>query len=140
VESLEAQGIPRWKIALLGFSQGACLACSFLHATAGPGARWGALIALTGGLIGPPGTAFPPRGDLAGTPIYFSSSEGDTWVPLARVRETAETFRAMGAAVEVRVRPGAEHVVDDVEIAAARKELSRLLRSGSTERPQEGRT
>src|SRR5208283_1420320 len=48
-------GIPRERIALLGFSQGACLATEFVARNA---TRYGALVAFTGGLIGPPGTRF----------------------------------------------------------------------------------
>ncbi|HEU5432395.1 MAG TPA: hypothetical protein VFU81_12075, partial [Thermomicrobiales bacterium] len=52
---IEATGVGRDRIALLGFSQGACLALEFL---ARHPARYGAAIGFSGGLIGPPGTAF----------------------------------------------------------------------------------
>src|SRR4051812_34151338 len=51
VEELVGRGIAPEKIALLGFSQGACLATEFAarHAR-----RYGAVLGLSGGLIGPP--------------------------------------------------------------------------------------
>jgi phospholipase/carboxylesterase len=124
VRELEDRGLARARIALLGFSQGACLAAEFVYRHP---ARWGALLALTGGLIGPPGTTWATTGDLARTPVLLATSDVDAWVPLERVHESAAVFRAMGAAVDLRVYEGMEHVVSDDEIAAARALLAPLL-------------
>ena len=64
VDGALGQGIARDKIVIAGFSQGACLATEFL---ARHPARYGGLIAFTGGLIGPPGTAFEYPGSLEGS-------------------------------------------------------------------------
>ena len=56
-------GIPRERLVLAGFSQGACLTLEYAvrHAR-----RYGAVLAFSGGLIGPPGTTWPYDGDFAG--------------------------------------------------------------------------
>jgi phospholipase/carboxylesterase len=121
VAALADQGIGRDRIAFIGFSQGACLAAEFVYRDP---ARWGGLVALTGGIIGPKGTDFPPSGDLQGMPVRLSVSAEDAWVPLWRVQETATLLRTMGAEVQLRVRSGVEHIVDDEEIAQARQVLA----------------
>ncbi len=121
VADLEGQGIARDRIALVGFSQGACLAAEVVYRSP---ARWGALVAFTGGVLGPKGTDFAPSGDLQGMPARLSVSADDAWVPLWRVKETATVLRAMGAEVQLRVRDGAEHVIDAEEIAQARRVLA----------------
>ena len=124
VRAIEARGRARARIALVGFSQGACLACTYLFRHP---ARWGALAALTGGVIGPPETTFSISSSLEGTPSLFATADPDAWVPLARVRQTAELFRAMNAEVDLRVYPGAGHLVTDDAARATRELLSRLL-------------
>lgn len=124
VRALEALGVPRRRIALVGFSQGACVACEYLRRHPG---RWAALIAFTGGLPGPPGCAWA-HGlgldgsglGLEGTPVLLSNGDHDDWVPWSRVEETAAVFRAMGADVTLRCYPGRAHLVSDDEIREAR--------------------
>jgi phospholipase/carboxylesterase len=122
--ALEARGRPRARIALVGFSQGACLACTYLFRHP---ARWGALAALTGGLIGPPETTFPISGSFAGTPALFATADPDAWVPVERVRQTVDLYRAMQAEVDLRVYLGAEHLVTDDAVRATQELLARLL-------------
>src|SRR5829696_5869068 len=69
VTRLTDQGVPSERVALLGFSQGACLA---LEAAARNPRRYAGVIAFSGGLIGPPGTSFDFDGTLEGTPIPAS--------------------------------------------------------------------
>ncbi|MCM2270263.1 MAG: alpha/beta hydrolase [Thermoanaerobaculia bacterium] len=108
VAEVEAAGIPAARIVLFGFSQGACLASEFAARQA---RRYGALVAATGGRIGPPGTVFASDGDLAGTPVHLSSGDPDPHVPWARVEETAASLTAMGAAVTAVREPGFPHAV-----------------------------
>ncbi len=126
IGDLEEHGLPRDRIALLGFSQGACLATEYVFRSP---SRWGAVAALTGGLIGPPGTRWEPSGTLAGTPALFTTSDADEWVPIERVKETVEVFRSMRAEVDLRVYPEREHAVSAEEVDAARSLLRRLLES-----------
>src|SRR5208283_5366945 len=72
VERVTAAQIPMHEIALVGFSQGACLATEFV---ARNGARYGGLVAFTGGLIGPPETKFSYTGKLSGTPCFLGAGD-----------------------------------------------------------------
>lgn len=117
VADIEGGGVPAERIALLGFSQGACLTLEFVarHAR-----RYGAVIAFSGGLIGPDATPRDYAGSLDGTPILIGCSDIDPHIPLARVHESAEVLGRMGGAVDTRIYPGIGHLVNDDEIAAAR--------------------
>jgi maleylacetate reductase len=125
VRRVEAAGVPRSRIVLLGFSQGACLASEFAirHAS-----RFGGLIVLTGGVIGPAGTIWRPDSAFEGTPVFLGTGDPDSHVPVARVQETARLFAGAGAAVSMRVYPGRPHTVGDDEIAAARVILDEVAR------------
>lgn len=124
VKALERRGWSRSRIALIGYSQGACLAAEYVFRRP---TRWACLLAFTGGLIGPPGTAWPVRGDLQGTPVLLSNGDADPWVPWSRVQETAGRFRTAGAEVELRHYPGRPHEIGDDEIAVGRAILDRAL-------------
>jgi predicted esterase len=117
VESLVAQQIPPQRIALLGFSQGACLSLEF---AARHPQQYKAVVGLSGGLIGPPGTPRDYPGSLGGAPVFLGCSDIDAHIPLARVRESAEVFRRMGAAVDERIYPRMGHTVNEDEIGAVR--------------------
>ncbi|MGD9905473.1 MAG: alpha/beta hydrolase [Vicinamibacterales bacterium] len=110
-------GVPRERVVVLGFSQGACLAAEFV---ASHPARYGGLIAFSGGLIGPPGSTWDTSGSLAGTPAFLGCSDVDTHVPKVRVEESAAVLGAMGAAVTLRIYPGMGHLVNDDELDHAR--------------------
>lgn len=116
VDGLVAQGVPRSRIVLLGFSQGACLAT---EAAARGGAGLGGVVGLSGGLIGAAGEPRPPAGGpYAGMPVILGCSERDPHIPIERVHETAAFFEANGARVTERVYPGSGHGVyeDEVEL------------------------
>jgi glyoxalase family protein len=117
-------GIPRDHIVLCGFSQGACMSTEFVARNP---ARYGALIALTGGLIGPPNMDLRHPGSLEGTPALFSSGDPDPHVPWSRVEESAEQFEAMGAVVTTKRYEGRPHTVNMEEVKAARELIFRLL-------------
>lgn len=124
IARIEMAGIPAARIALLGFSQGACLALEYAarHAR-----RYGGVIALAGGLIGPPGTLFRYPGMLAGTPVFIGCGDSDPHIPLARVNESAQVLAELGAQVDRRVYPGLGHTIVQDEIDAARAILHALI-------------
>jgi predicted esterase len=124
VAELLAGGIPGQRIALLGFSQGACLTLEFV---ARHPRRYGAVIGLTGGLIGPPGTARNYEGSLEGTPVFLGSGDPDPHVPFDRVQETAAVLKSMGATVELRRYPGMPHTIIADELEACRMLLYREM-------------
>jgi phospholipase/carboxylesterase len=115
-EALHA-GLPPERIMLLGFSQGACLAAT---AALRRPSRYGGVMILTGGLIGPPGTRWAETGDFGGTPVFLGCSDTDSHVPESRVRESAAVFERMGAQVTLRIYPGMGHLVNEDEVDFAR--------------------
>ena len=123
VSGAEAQGVPRDRIVLLGFSQGACLATEFTIRNV---SRFGGLIAFSGGAIGPPGTRWRESGTFDGTPMFFGCSDVDAHVPETRVRESAELCERLGARVTTRIYPGMGHLISDDEIARAQAVLDAL--------------
>jgi phospholipase/carboxylesterase len=117
VQQAVAAGLSHDRIFVCGFSQGACLSSEFVARNP---ARYGGLIAFTGGLIGPPDADLRHEGNLGGMPALFSSGDPDPHVPWSRVLETAEQFTAMGAEVKTQRYPGRPHTVLPQEIKSAR--------------------
>jgi phospholipase/carboxylesterase len=113
------------EIALVGFSQGACLALEYLLRYPD---RCGAVVAFTGGLIGPSGTNWKPSGTLVGKRVLITGSDIDEWVPEHRVRETASVLLSLGADVRLAIYKGRPHIVGDEEIEEARTFLRPLNR------------
>jgi predicted esterase len=114
---------------ILGFSQGACLATEFAarHAQ-----RYGGIVGLSGGVIGPPGTPRDYPGEFLGTPVFVGCSDRDPHIPLERVRETTAVFQAMGADVVERIYPGMGHTVNSDELAQVTAILDRVAATPST--------
>ena len=124
VSGLLAKGMGSQRIALLGFSQGACLAMEYV---ARHPRHYGAVMGLTGGLIGPPGTPRNYPGSLEGTPVFLGTSDPDPHVPLERVQETQRVLSGMGAQVELRRYPGMPHTINADELDACRAVLQNML-------------
>jgi phospholipase/carboxylesterase len=127
VDGARRQGIPRERIVIAGFSQGACLASEFVARNA---ARYGGLIAFTGGLIGPPGTEFRYPGNLAGTPVFLGAGDPDPHVPWQRVAESATVLANLGAEVTLKRYPGMPHTIAREELDEARKLIATALGLG----------
>jgi phospholipase/carboxylesterase len=117
-------GLSLERIFICGFSQGACLSTEFI---ARHPARYGGLVAFTGGLIGPPDADLHHAGNLAGMPALFSSGDPDPHVPWSRVLASAKEFTAMGAEVETQRYPGRPHTVLTLEIESARELIFKSL-------------
>ena len=127
VASLLSRGVRRRHVVLLGFSQGACLAGEYAvrHAD-----RYGGVVMLSGGLIGPPGTVWRDGGDFAATPVCLGCSDVDSHIPKERVVESGDVFKRMGADVTVRLYPGMGHQINDDEIVRTRAIMDRVLAEG----------
>jgi phospholipase/carboxylesterase len=115
--------IPAERVVLLGFSQGACLTLEFgaRHAR-----RYGGVVGLSGGLIGPDGTPRDYPGDFAGTPTFLGCSDIDPHIPKERVVESGEVLKQMGAAVTLRLYPGMGHTVSLDEIRSVNELIKPL--------------
>ena len=114
-------GIGAERTVVLGFSQGACLALEYASRHA---QRFGGVVGLSGGLIGPDGTPRDYPGSMEGTPVFLGCSDIDPHIPLHRVQETAEVFERLGAWVTLQIYPRMAHMVNDDEI----EHIKRLLR------------
>lgn len=124
VAEAEAHKIPRSKIVVLGFSQGACLALEWV-------ARYGqglaGVIALSGGLIGAGTHLTSYSTNLAGTTAFLGCSDRDFHIAAERVRESASVFEQAGAKVDMRLYPNMGHTVNDDEISAIQALLRKLV-------------
>lgn len=135
LDDLAEQGFGPERIALVGFSQGACLAIEAAARLARP---FRAVAALSGGLVGTAEAGGPPLaelydrpakrfvydGNLDGVPVLLGCHECDPHIPLARVRESADVLGAMGAEVDTIVIPGAGHGIVADEASWLRKHLN----------------
>jgi predicted esterase len=123
IDGLLAGRLARERILLVGFSQGACLALEF--AVRHP-QRYGAVVGLSGAVIGPPGTKRDLTGSLHGTPVFLGCGDRDPHIPAASVHESAAIFRKMGANVHERIYPQMPHTVNDDEISAVADIIARM--------------
>jgi predicted esterase len=111
-------GISAERVVLLGFSQGACLTLEYAarHAQ-----RYGGIVGLSGGLIGPEGAPRHYAGSFSGTPIFLGCSDADFHIPLDRVHETARVLRRLGGNVTERIYPDLDHTINLDEIEYTRQ-------------------
>ena len=122
-EHLAGAGFAPERVALIGFSQGGCLALEYVARNA---KRYGAVAGLSAGLIGPPGTPRAYPRSLAGTPLFLGCSDIDGHVPLARVHESRDVLGGLGAEVDERIYPGMGHTVNADEISKVAKMLKAI--------------
>jgi len=115
--------LERNKIAIAGFSQGACLTAEY--AVRNP-AMYGALLILSGGVIGPPGTKWDISGSLDQTPVFIGCSDVDPHIPLQRVHETTAIFRELNAAAEERIYRRMAHTINEDEINSCKEILAKV--------------
>lgn len=120
-------GIPHERVVLLGFSQGACLASEYVARNA---TRFGGLVAFSGGLIGPEGTARDYDGDLDGTPVYLGCDASDPHIPKERVNETRDVLTDLGGDVTEQIFEGMGHTIVPEELEAAGDVLASAVGDG----------
>ncbi|HKL88887.1 MAG TPA: alpha/beta fold hydrolase [Salinibacter sp.] len=124
IDQLCETNVTEEQIVLLGFSQGACLATEY---AARHPQRYGGVVGLSGGLIGPEDTTFDYDGTLDGTPVFLGCSDQDPYIPLERVEETAEVFRHLGAKVTKRIYESMGHTTNEDELAHVRTLLKKNI-------------
>ena len=105
---------------IVGFSQGACLALTWLSAA---GVTPGAVVAMTGAHTDI-GGGFS---GLSGVAVHLSGSAADPWVPADAIATTAAALSAAGADVHRVVIPGATHTIHDVDRTALSAVTTALL-------------
>jgi phospholipase/carboxylesterase len=113
VVAVQQNGIEKENIYFLGFSQGACLALEF---TARHAARYGGIVAFTGGLIGDKVYEHHYAGNFENTPIFIGTSDPDFHVPVERVNESEALLKKLGAAVTKKIYPDMGHTISQDEI------------------------
>jgi phospholipase/carboxylesterase len=124
--SMAQARFPPDRVVLLGFSQGGCLALEFAARNA---CRYGAVIGLSAGLIGPDDAPRKYGGSLAGTPILLGCSNIDPHIPLRRVHESARLMRRMGGEVTEQIYDGMGHTINDDELSLIRDLVRGLTRA-----------
>jgi len=109
--------VPTERIVLLGFSQGGCLILEFAARNA---QRYGGVVGLSAGLIGPDSAPRDYPGDFQPTPVFLGCSDVDPYIRKERVSLSAEVFQRMGAEVTARLYPGMGHTSNADEIDMVR--------------------
>jgi predicted esterase len=117
-------GVPYERTMLLGFSQGACLSLEYAarHAR-----RYGGVVGLSGGLIGPEGTPRNYPGSFDGTPFFLGCSDVDSHIPAHRVRESTRVLQELGAEVTMKLYPAMDHIVNDDEVQTVRVMMAAVI-------------
>jgi phospholipase/carboxylesterase len=123
VARCNAAGLPPQRVAVLGFSQGACLSLEF--AARSP-RRYGGIFALSGGLVGEAISPQAYSGSLAGTPVFLGCSDDDPHIPLARLQESTAVMAKLGADVSERIYAGMGHTINEDEIAHVQRVLDAI--------------
>lgn len=109
------------QIYIIGFSQGACLA---LEASARYAAKYGGIVAFSGGLIGQTLDKNKYHGNFEGTTVFIGNSDIDPYIPLLRCEQSKELMENLGANVTLKVYEGMGHIINDDEINWVKKNMT----------------
>lgn len=108
------------RVAVVGFSQGACLLLGWLRQG---GATPGQVVALSGAAIALPGDF----ANLEGRRVFLSASREDSWVPADRFAATAAELAQAGARVTVDQRPGDTHAITPADEGALARAMEAVM-------------
>ncbi|WP_086001335.1 iron-containing alcohol dehydrogenase [Plesiocystis pacifica] len=110
------RALPAERIVVVGFSQGACLALTWLEGAPAE-LRPKAVLAFSGAPTPRPEALAVADGwaKLRGVPVHLGKSEDDRWVPCEPFDAAAEALRAAGAELSVHRRPGDLHAIHDFD-------------------------
>jgi predicted esterase len=123
VQALAVADVPPERQLLIGFSQGGCLALEFAGRSA---RRYGGVVGLSAGLIGPPGRQWNFSGSLDRTPVFLGCSDRDPHIPEDRVAESGRELARIGGDVDVEIYPGLGHTVNRDELDRVQRILDRI--------------
>ena len=126
LEASEAGRLGPERLAVIGFSQGACIATEYVLRHPG---KCGTTIVFTGGVMGLPAEIAMKTAPnlLAGLEVFLTGSDVDEWIPEEATRETARVLSESGANVTLRVYQGRPHIVSQEEMAEGTKFLEAHL-------------
>lgn len=116
-----AKYIPKQRIFIAGFSQGACLALEVATRFA---VQYGGIIAFTGGLIGKTVDENKYQGDFRGTKVFISDGDCDPHIPLIRAEQSKELMERLGANVTLKVYEGRLHTIIEDEIKFVKENIT----------------
>ena len=125
VADVLASGMPSHRIALVGFSQGACLVLEYVFRHP---RRYAFVAALSGALIGPTDAA-RDEADLQDTPVLIGCAEQDAHIPIEYVEHSAMILGARKADVTTQVFPGSAHTVFPAEAVWLIKQGAAITKS-----------
>lgn len=114
---LTQAGLPPEYVILFGFSQGACLTLEYAARNA---RRYGGVVGLSGGLIGPDGWQRDDHGSLVGSPVFLGCSDTDPHIPKHRVGHAKDWLQHLGGTTTLRLYPNMEHTINEDEIEFVR--------------------
>lgn len=120
LELAQDHGFDRTETALIGFSQGACLATEY--AASDPTEYLG-VFGLSGGLIGQDIEDNRYSGSMDGTYVFLGCSDQDPHIPQERVDGTAAVFKRLDADVDERIYDDMGHNINEDEKDAIRELL-----------------
>lgn len=119
------QGLAPKKILFGGFSQGSCLALEYPLRYP---QRYGGVICLSGGVIGPVASREAlKKGALAETPVFLGCADEDDWIPRDKFDESVELFKRSGAKVTAKIYEGLGHDICEDELDQARSMLDKVM-------------
>lgn len=119
------------RVAVLGFSQGACVLAHLLLTRE---LDVDAAVLFTGGYVGPTELDEFDTVSRVGTGVLLRSIDRDPWVPPHRVADTAKLLVRAGARVDALIEPGSEHGVTERAVADARALLHAQLEPARSSR------
>lgn len=126
LKTLNEKGISTERIMLLGFSQGACLVLEYCSRFP---QKFGGVVGLSGGLIGPDGIVRQKtNSNLKGSNIFIGCSDVDPHIPIERVHFTANYLEEISGNVTKKIYRGLGHTINDDEIKNIKVLMNNILK------------
>jgi len=121
-----AAALPRERLLLGGFGQGASLAAEFILRN--PRAC-GGLALLSGAIPGSAAQIHRHTVRLHGVQVFAGYGESDFHLPVRRMRESIRILRSLGATVRLQTYPHMGHLINNDEIRQVARLLHDLLQT-----------